>query len=67
MTSKKKALKGIKSLEKKIKEHREKQEKVNSPELLGYWKKEISKFEKEIKKKKVKEIEKKRKRCIRLS
>lgn len=43
--------KAIESLNKRIDEHREKQLTTKNPELFHYWEKEISKFEKEKKKK----------------
>jgi len=49
--SKKKYQKAIESLEKRISEHKGKQRTAKSPELFHYWEKEISKFEKEKKKK----------------
>jgi len=49
--SKKKYKKAIESFDQKIAEHREKQKTAKSPELFDYWEREISKFEREKKKK----------------
>jgi len=43
--------KAVESLNKRIAEHRQKQYAAKSPELFHYWQKEISKFEREKKKK----------------
>lgn len=48
--SKDKYKKAIKSLDKRIEEHREKQKTARFPELRQYWEKEIRKFEEEKKK-----------------
>ncbi len=48
--SKSKYKKAIKSLDKRIEEHREKQLTASYPELYGYWEKEIQKFAQEKKK-----------------
>lgn len=48
--SKAKYKKAIKSLDKRIDEHREKQSAAKYPELHHYYEMEISKFEKEKKK-----------------
>ncbi len=50
MGQKKKYKKAIESLDKRIQEHREKQQTTISSELFHYWEKEIEKFEKEKKK-----------------
>ncbi len=49
--SRSKYKKAIKSLDKRIAEHREKQRTAKGPEIFHYWEKEIQKFEKEKKKK----------------
>lgn len=49
--SKKKYKKSIKSFDKRIAEHREKQKITERPELIYYWEKEIQRFEREKKKK----------------
>lgn len=51
MSEKKKYTKALESLEKRIAEHRQKQQTAKKPELFHYWEKEIEKFEREKKKK----------------
>lgn len=51
MTNKKKYKKAVKSLEKRIAEHRQKQKTAMNPELSHYWEKELEKFAREKKKK----------------
>lgn len=43
--------KAIESLDRRIAEHKEKQRTARSPEAFHYWEKEISKFEREKRKK----------------
>jgi len=49
--SKTKYKKAIKSLDKRIAEHREKQKFAKSPEQFQYWEEEIQKFKQEKRKK----------------
>ena len=49
--SKKKYKRAIESFDRRIAEHEEKRRTAKSPELFGYWTKEIERFEREKKKK----------------
>lgn len=51
MSGKKKYKKALKSLDKRISEHKSKQKTAMSPELFHYWEKELEKFAREKKKK----------------